>query len=152
MKKIVIILLFAFVGLGLNAQSTLRNLPGFTITDDLWSYDKTYSDTSFSINSYRDSVAFAIYDNKQDSSRNVIGLKISEVTSPARVITQWQVRRSIHDSWTNMYAITYTGVGTDSTILMTSQAPYKSWPYNRVLLIYAANKAKLAYIWMTTKK
>lgn len=152
MKKLIIILLFAFVGLGLNAQSTLRNLPGFTMTESLWQYDKTYDDTTYSINSYRDSVALSVYANMVDSGRTVIGLKISEVTSPARVITQWQVRKSVHDSWTNMYAITYTGVGTDSTILMTSQAPYKSWPYNRLLLIYAANKAKLAYIWVTNKK
>lgn len=152
MKNFIAILLLAFIGLGTYAQSTMKTIASWSVTEDVWKLDKTWTDTTFSINSYRDSVQLPIYVSVADSMEELIELKISEVTSPARVITQYQARRSVHDAWTTDKTITYTGVGTDSTQYITGSNTYKSWAYKRLLLLYVTNKAKVSFVYAQFKK
>ena len=140
MKKLISILIFGFICLVAYNQSTLWPLyPSISITGHdggVWSFSHVYS-AKDTIGVKQDSVTLNININTVDSLNPEIRVKITEIISPARVILQFQVRRSTNDSWTTVTAQSklYTGVGTDTTMYIRNLTGYKAWPYQRLLFI-----------------
>lgn len=125
-----------FVVVLANAQSTMRTLSPVTITESNWSFNHAYS-AADSIGVVQDSVQLVIFENTADSLNPEIRVKVTELTSPARVILQYQARRSNYDSWTTITAQSklYTGVGTDTTMYIRNVTGYHTWPHKRLLFI-----------------
>lgn len=142
MKRILIALLLSVVYLGVSAQVTAKTYGTKTITPTAFSFTMGGTDGD-SIGLVQDTLVIPIQFNLADSVKAFYRVKITEVTSPARIILQHQSKKHNLDTYTTRTTITYTGVGADSTMYFKSQAPNLSDPYHRILLIRSANKAKL---------
>lgn len=143
MKKIVIALLLSVCYLGLNAQVTAKDYPPKVITPTAFSYSVTGTNAD-SIGVYQDTLVMPVQLNLQDSVKAFWRVKVTEITSPARIIVQHQSKKHLNADYTTRTTITYTGQGSDSTMYFKSQAPNLSDPYHRILIIRVQNKAKLS--------
>jgi hypothetical protein len=147
MKKLIIFLVFASLCIVSFAQSTMLTLSEQNITESKWNFAPSVG-LQDSIGVKQDSVSVPIYINVIDSLNPEIRVKLTEIISPARVILQFQVRRSTNDSWTTVTAQSklYTGVGTDTTMYIRNVTGYHAWPYQRLLFITNSATKVGAYI------
>lgn len=153
MKNFISILILLAISMVAFSQSTLKTHSTINITNDVWSFRAGTGDVGSvglkdSIGVKQDSLEYIIFVNSPDSSKEEIYVKLTEIISPARVIGQYQVRRSIIDSWTTITAqsMLYTGVGTDTTWRIRNVAAYKAWPHKRILLITNSATKEGAYV------
>lgn len=140
MEKFIAILILACVTLGSYAQSTAKTYATKNISTSVWSWN-TAVGAGDSLGVYQDSISIPIKINMQDSVKGFYRIKLKEVVSPARIIVQYQSKKHNLDSYTTRQTITYTGVGSDSTIYIKTQAPYLSDPFQKLLFIRVNNKA-----------
>jgi len=140
MKKLIFILVFGLISIITYSQSTMKSYDVITLSGSKWSFAKTPG-AGDSLGVYQDSIQIPILLNSIDSLKGFFRVKLKEVTSPARIIVQVQSKKYSLADYTTRTTITYTGVGTDSTIYVKTLAPYLSDPYVRLLFIRSANKA-----------
>jgi hypothetical protein len=145
MKKFIFLLALLSVGMLVQGQSTLKTKPAKAVNTfavDAWSWNGTASiPASDSLGVVQDSISMNWQINSPDSVRNFVRVKLKEVSSPARIIVQYRTKAFNSDSWTTAQTITYTGVGTDSTILIKDNGLYKTHPFKNLLFIRVNNKA-----------
>lgn len=133
-------MLAAFV-LAANAQSTAKVYVEKAMGPSVWSFSINNAGQADSLGLYQDSISIPIYINQPDTVKAFYRVKLTEITSPARVIVQHQSKKHKNADYTTRTTITYTGQGSDSTMYFKSQAPNLSDPYQRLLLIRVNNKA-----------
>lgn len=146
MKKLIFFIALIFGAVSVQAQLTLKTKGQKVIDGQTWYYSfspASSTPTADSLGVVQDSIAIPIYIASPDSTFGYFRVKLKEVTSPANIIVQYQVKSHVLDSWTTAVTKTYAGTGTDTTIKFKSIAPYISYQYQRVLLIRSANKAYL---------
>ena len=140
MKKLILfIALLSFVLSGFS-QSTMRTRDNTNVNGNKYAFSASTS-LHDSIGVSQDSVAFPIEISYPDSVFAYYKTVLTEITSPAVVIVQYQVKRFNTDSWIIAATSTYYGTGADTTILFKSVAPYQSCNHQRILYIYSSNSA-----------
>ena len=147
MKKLILFLVLTSLCFVSYSQSTMKTLAEQQITESKWFFNPVVG-LADSIGVKQDSLAVPIFLNCIDSLKAEIRVTLKEIVSPARVIMQFQVRRSVNDSWTTVTAQSqlYTGVGTDTTMWIRNITGYRTWPYERVLFITNSATNVGAYI------
>jgi hypothetical protein len=150
MKNLIFLFALILVGSLSYGQSTLKPKPGKTVNTfekDTWAWLGTASTpASDSLGVVQDSISQSWTIYAPDSVRNFIKLKLKEVSSPARVIVQYRTKPFDSDSWAIEQTITYTGVGTDSTIYIKDNGLYKYHPFKNILLIRVNNKSYVEHL------
>jgi hypothetical protein len=144
-------LLFSFLVMSVQGQSTLKTKAPKTVNATTWAWNQTVG-VADSLGVVQDSIIQTIKYEGVDSVRQYIKVKLTEVSSPARVIVKYQTKKYDSDSYTDQSTITYTGVGTDSTIYIKDNGAYKDNAYKRLLFIRVNNKSYISHLSGYVKK
>jgi len=144
MKKLIFIiasLLIAFIGVG----QSVDNATGIDVKMDI-NANKTYyrdlgnaADTIGVIDSTWTKV-FSVA-NLYDATKQQVRLKVDEVTGTGRFTAAWQGKNFLSNDWVTITSATYTGVGSDTTIVF-DQSTAKTYRFYKLNIDVVATQAQ----------
>ena len=148
MKKVVL-LLFAFGALAINAQDLTRNgANGSTLKSNDWSFMYT-GEASDTLTTNQDSISVAWFINKPQSQFYDFYVVLDETTAGGQANISLQGKKFKDQAWTNITTTKYWGslsTGADTTILFSQTSTKQFYNYYRVLGVFLATKTKIVEI------
>ena len=152
MKKLLLILVLFSLSLGVMAQKTALTKQTATVGKEYYTYKYTGLTSVDTLGAVRDSILYPIYLECPNPTYYDFKIRLHETVSACNISVKLQAKKYITDSWTDVTNRSYKGVGTDTSILFTQTSSLQHYNYYQILLIRAANKAKLTDITAVFKR
>lgn len=138
MKKLFLLMCIALLTFAVSAQKTVKLAP------NVYAFEYT-GVAADSISATDTAFTYDVEVNKPNALFYNFKVKLTELSSPCTMTVSVMGKMYVDDVFTPITSGTYSGSGTDTTIIFTQNTTAQFYRYYRVKVVYGANKAKVTY-------
>lgn len=138
MKKVILLVCAILLTFAVSAQKTIKLSPTVYAVE----YTGVAAD---SISATDTAFTYDVEVNKPNALFYNFKVKLTELASPCNMVVSVMGKYFIDDEYTPITSATYTGAGTDTTIVFTQNTTAQFYRYYRVKVVYGDKKAKVSY-------